>query len=131
MVKVVMPSSMSRLTLLLVAVLALAPQVSWADVRTQTRTVKAPAAPTAVSVIVEYQRVGRDLLQLQDQRGANECGDLMPRFKAIKLEQAVATTASRIATAATLSEIAAKIERLRGVTVQRPCLDNPLAEGCS
>ena len=92
---------------------------------------KPPKAPTAVSVTVEYQRVGRALLALQDQRGKFDCDDLVPRFRAIKLEQAVATPTSRVAAAAALAEIATKIERLRGIKIEAACLENPLAAGCS
>ena len=92
---------------------------------------KPPKAPTAVTVTVEYQRVGRALLALQDQRGRFDCDDLVPRFRAIKLDQAVATPTARVAAAATLAEIATKIERLRGIKVEAACLDNPLAAGCS
>ena len=82
-------------------------------------------------MIVDYQRVGHDLLALQDQRGFFDCGDLMPRFRAIKLEVALATPASRAATAATLAEIATKIVRLRGIQVEEACLHNPLAPTCT
>jgi len=92
---------------------------------------KAPKIPTAISVTVDYQRVGRDLLKLQDQRGKFDCGDLVPQFRAIKLDEAVATPASRIATAQTLAEIATKIVRLRGIKIEADCLHNPLAEGCN
>lgn len=110
----------------MVTVLALSS--AQADVRTST---KAPKPPTSVSLIVEYQRVGHDLLRLEAQRGRFDCGDLMVRFRAIKLDQDLATPAGRIATATTLAEIASKIERLRGVSVHRDCLHNPLAAGCS
>jgi hypothetical protein len=86
--------------------------------------------PTAVAVLVAYQRVGHDLLALQDQRGIHDCGDLMPRFRAIKLADALATPASRTTAAATLTELAAQIERYRGIHVDQACLDNPLAAGC-
>lgn len=123
-----MPLAVSRAALLIATVLATAAApAAHADIRTQPR---APKAPTAIAIVVDYQRVGHDLLELQDQRGVLDCGDLMPRFRAIKLEQAVATQATRIATAATLAEIATKIERLRGIKVHAACLDNPLAAGC-
>ena len=93
---------------------------------------KAPKVevPTSVAVMIAYQRVGHDLLALQDQRGVFDCGDLMPRFRAIKLADALATPVSRTATAATLTDLAAQIERLRGIHVEQACLDNPLAAGC-
>jgi len=125
-----MPSLIRTAVLLIAAVLAVAPQAQ-ADVRTQTRAQAAPKVPSAVQVIVDYQRVGHDLLELQEQRGKFDCGDLMPRFRAIKLDADLATPAGRIATAATLADISSKIERLRGVKVHAECLDNPLAAGCS
>ena len=93
--------------------------------------VRAPKPPTAVSIIVDYQRVGHDLLDLQAQRGVFDCGDLMPRFRAIKLDTALATPSLRLATAATLAEIATKIVRLRGIQLDEACLHNPLAPGCT
>jgi len=116
-----------RTALLIATVVALASPVQ-ADVRASAR---APKVPTAMSVIVDYQRVGHDLLELADQRGVFDIGDLMPRFRAIKLDAALATPAARIATAATLAEIATKIERLRGIKVEAQCLHNPLAAGCT
>jgi hypothetical protein len=86
--------------------------------------------PTAAALRVEYQRVGRDLLKLQDQRGRFDCGGMMPRFKAIKLDAALATPASRIQLYVTLAELSLKIERLRGIKLDSACLANPLAAGC-
>ena len=122
-----MVTTTQRAVLVIASVLALGP-LARADVRTSTR---APKVPTAVAVIVDYQRVGHDLLELQEQRGFFDCGDLMPRFRAIKLEAALATPASRSATAATLAEIATKIVRLRGIQIEEACLHNPLAAGCT
>jgi hypothetical protein len=95
-----------------------------ADVR------KVPKPPTQVALTVEYQRVGRDILKLQDQRGYFDVGDLVPRFRAIKLDAALASTTARAILASTLTDLATKIERMRGVRVERACLDNPLASGC-
>jgi len=130
-------------SVLLVAALASAAS---ADIRaaatsstTATESTPAPArpkkppkvaVPTSITVMVAYQRVGRDLLALQDQRGKFDCGDLVPRFRAIKLDDAVATPAARTAAAAELADIASQIERLRGIHLDQACLDNPLAAGC-
>jgi hypothetical protein len=86
--------------------------------------------PTAASLRVEYQRVGRDVLKLQDQRGRFDCGGIVPRFKAIKLDTALATPASRMQLWVTLTELSTKIERLRGIKLDAACLANPLAAGC-
>ena len=88
------------------------------------------SVPTTIAVMVAYQRVGHDLLALQEQRGKFDCGDLIPRFRAIKLDDAIATPASRTTAAATLTELAAQIERYRGIHLDQACLDNPLAAGC-
>jgi hypothetical protein len=95
-----------------------------ADVRKPTKP------PTPRELTVEYQRVGRDIMKLQDQRGHFDVADLVPRFRAIKLDAAIATTTARAVLASTLAELASKIERLRGISVQQVCLDNPLADGC-
>jgi hypothetical protein len=110
------------------------------SVRADSRTTTPPAAtevrplppkpPTALELMVNYQRVGRALLKLQDQRGANDCGDLMPRFRTIKLEPALATVATRAELAAELTELAGNIERMRGIKVADACLKNPLADAC-
>jgi hypothetical protein len=122
--RVNMPHVLRRL--LFATVLAVATPAA-ADIRTPTK----PAPPSAITISVEYQRVGRALLALQDQRGRFDIDDLLPRVRAIKLDRAVATRASRAEAAAKLAEIAAKIERLRGITIAAACLDNPLADGCS
>lgn len=90
-----------------------------------------PAKPPTVGALtIEYQRVGRDILKLQDQRGFFDCGNLQQRFKAIKLEAALATPASRMQLYVTLTELAMKIERMRGIKLDSACLANPLAAGC-
>lgn len=96
-------------------------------------TVKIPLPakpPTANVLTVDYQRVGRAILKLQDQRGVFDCGNLQQRFKAIKLEAALATPASRMQLYVTLTELSMKIERMRGIKLDSACLANPLAPGC-
>lgn len=89
-----------------------------------------PIAPTPVALMVQYQRIGRELMLLQSFRGTDCTLDLWPQFRAIKLEDAVVTPESRIATAATLTELQGRIERKRGITIRPECLTNPLADGC-
>lgn len=88
-------------------------------------------APSATEVMTSYQRVGRDIIQLQNLRGTDCTLELWQTFRTIKLDQATATSAARIATTATLVELQHKITRRRGITIRQECLDNPLAEGCS
>jgi len=102
----------------------------------QTRTgkppvAKKPTAPTATALMVSYQRIGRELMRLQSFRGTDCTLDLWPTFRSIKLDTALATPESRTQTAATLSEIATRIERKRGITLRQECLTNPLASECS
>lgn len=120
-----MPRSISAVPL----VIALLCSVAGADSRLPAKPAKIEA-PSSVTVLVEYQRVGHDLIALQDQRGKFDCGDLLPRFRAIKLDEALATAASRTTAAAALADLATQIERLRGIHIERECLDNPLAPGC-
>jgi hypothetical protein len=87
--------------------------------------------PTATALMVSYQRIGRELMQLQGFRGTECTLDLWPTFRAIKLDTALATPEARAQTAATLAEIASRIERKRGITIRPECLSNPLAAECS
>lgn len=90
----------------------------------------APPVPTANAVLMSYQRVGRDLMQLQNLRGTDCTLELWKLFRSIKLADATSTAEARLATSATLTELQQKIERRRGVTVHADCLNNPLAAGC-
>jgi hypothetical protein len=90
-----------------------------------------PAAPTANAVMTSYQRVGRDIIQLQNLRGTECVLELWKTFRAIKLDSATATKESRIATAATLQELQVTIERRKGITIRHECLNSPLAAECS
>jgi hypothetical protein len=87
-------------------------------------------APSEQDLRIQYQRVGRDLLKLADQRGKFDCGGVIPRFKAIKLEQALSSAASRVQLYVDLTDMAIKIDRLRGIHIDAQCLQNPLASGC-
>lgn len=87
-------------------------------------------APSANAVMTHYQRVGREIIQLQNFRGTECTLELWKTFRAIKLEDATATKEARIATAATLQELQTKIARKKGITVKQECLDNPLAGDC-
>jgi hypothetical protein len=93
--------------------------------------VRPPAAPATTDVLVQYQRVGRELFKLEELRGHRSCAELWPVFRTIKLDAALATPEARTSTAAMLSELQLQIERMRGVVLTRACLDNPLAKECS
>ena len=93
---------------------------------------------SATMLLQQYQRVGRELLLLanehRDELGIEDtkasCIELRNTFRSIKIDDAVATVESRVATAALLDELREKIERVRGVAVSQECLNNPLAAGC-
>jgi len=89
-----------------------------------------PPAPSAQTVMTHYQRVGRDIMQLQNFRGTECTLELWKTFRTIKLDDATATAEARIATAATLQDLQVKIDRKRGITIRQECLDNPLAAEC-
>jgi hypothetical protein len=89
-----------------------------------------PPAPSANAVMTSYQRVGRDIMQLQNLRGTECTLELWKTFRTIKLDDATATKESRIATAATLHGLQVSIERRKGITIRHECLNNPLAEEC-
>ena len=90
----------------------------------------APVVPTTNAVLMSYQRVGRDIIQLQGLRGTDCTLELWKTFRSIKLDEATTTAEARLATTATLTELQQKIERRRGVTIHTDCLNNPLAAGC-
>lgn len=101
----------------------------------------ADAGIAANVLLVQYQRVGRELMLVSNERAAKtgvesqdaklSCAELQALFRSINPNDAVATPESRAETAALLSEIHAKIVRLRGIEVTRACLDNPLAKDCT
>jgi hypothetical protein len=91
---------------------------------------KKPAVPATTALMVDYQRVGRDIMQLQNLRGSDCTAELYRLFRTIKIDDAVATPEARVAMAATLQELQSKLQRQKGVTVSQECLDNPLAPGC-
>lgn len=100
-----------------------------------------PLPIPANALLMQYQRVGRDLLLLNNERRAREgaenidakesCNELQTTFRSIKVEDAVKTPESRAAAAAVLAELHAKIVRLRGVELSQECLKNPLAKDCT
>ncbi len=104
--------------------------VAAAKAKKPSAPVKAEPAPTANAVMMSYQRTGRDIAQLQNFRGTECTLELWKTFRAIKLADATATPATRIATATTLQELQVRIDRKRGITIRQECLDNPLAVEC-
>jgi hypothetical protein len=106
--------------------------------------IAAPVKPLpipATALLTQYQRVGRDLLLLSNERRAQigveteaaklSCAELQATFRSIKIDDAVKTPESRAAAAAVLAELHGKIERLRGVALTQECLNNPLAAECT
>jgi hypothetical protein len=102
--------------------------------------VKALPIP-ASALLTQYQRVGRDLLLLSNERRAQigvetedaklSCAELQEIFRSIKINDAVKTAESRVVAAAVLADLHEKIKRLRGVAVSQDCLNNPLAKDCT
>ncbi len=100
-----------------------------------------PFAIPASALLVQYQRVGRELLLVTNERRAQigvetedaklSCAELQATFRSIKIDDAVKTPESRAAAAAVLQELHGKIERLRGVALSQDCLNNPLANECT
>ena len=100
-----------------------------------------PLPIPANALLTQYQRVGRDLLLLDNERRAKggaenidareSCTELQTTFRSIKLEEVVKTPESRAAAAAVLAELHARIVRLRGIELSQECLKNPLAKDCT
>ncbi len=104
---------------------------------TATTHVTPPPPPPPVSadaLALQYQRVGHELADLLAKRGVghalDQCVDLDHEFRTIKIIEALATPESRIAAAATLTELHDRIVRWRGIQIARECMDNPLAKVC-
>ena len=91
---------------------------------------KPPASKvvTEAALLVQYQRVGRELMKLDESRGKEATQDLWPRFKTLKVEKLAPP--ARAAVVVVLDELSALIDRRKGVSVSQQCLNNPLAEGC-
>ena len=122
---------MRHLALCAAALVAMTTSSGYAEPRATPSSAKARKAPTAVVVLVEYQRVGRELLKLQETRGTETCRDLWKHFRGLHIEQAVQTTESRAAAFDELVELRARVERQRGIDVSAECLHNPLAASCT
>jgi serine/threonine protein kinase len=122
-----------------------APQPPRAPVRVAARSVR-PAPPARVrapsraladveldarnALLADYQRLGRALLKLQQERGEAATSELWQQFHALKIQPAVATARSRAVIQATLRELREKIERQQRLEISDACRNNPLADGC-
>ena len=85
------------------------------DVAHADRTA-APSAETATTgitanqVATQYAAVGRALLELQNQHGAATTVDLWPRYRIIKLSDAMSTPQHRTEAMAVLSALSSEIK---------------------
>src|SRR5512143_1539365 len=79
---------------------------------------------TAAQLMVEYQRIGRDLVKLQELRGTECTLELWPRFRAIKLDEMCKTAESRLDLESELKDLRAKIDRKHGIELSAECLNN-------
>ena len=86
---------------------------------------------TETELVLEYQRVGRDIAKLQNDRGTDKVLDLWPTFRAIKLKEACKTAETRLNLEGTLKQLRSHIERRRGITISAECMNNPLAAACN
>jgi hypothetical protein len=85
---------------------------------------------TEKELVLEYQRVGRDIAKLQNDRGTDKVLDLWPTFKAIKLSEQCKTAEGRLNLEGTLKQLRTHIDRRRGITISAECMNNPLAAEC-
>jgi len=81
-------------------------------------------------LLTQYQRVGHDLIELRNERGAAAISDMWQQFNSLQIHHALASAHTRAAAAATLTDLRNRIERNKGVRVPETCLQNPLATGC-
>ncbi|HUS32770.1 MAG TPA: hypothetical protein VMZ53_29920, partial [Kofleriaceae bacterium] len=85
---------------------------------------------TEAELVVEYQRVGRDIAKLQKDRGTDKVLDLWPTFRSIKLKESCKTAETRLNLEGTLKQLRSHIDRRRGITISADCMNNPLAANC-
>ncbi len=99
-----------------------------------TRIAPAPAslaAPVAADeLIVEYQRVGHEIVLLQRLRGNDAVVDLWETLHQIDLDKGLATPDGRANAALTFAELHDLIERRRGVEITKGCQDNVITADC-
>lgn len=81
-------------------------------------------------LLIEYQRIHRDLTKLQQLRGNDATLELWPKFRAIKIAELCRTSAGRIELEVVIKELRGRIERKRGIELSAECLNNPLAASC-
>jgi hypothetical protein len=104
---------------------------------TPTKPAPAKAAPTKpeppttdATLMIEYQRVFRDLKKLEDLRGADCVKDLWVEYREIKPAELCKTAEGKVDLESWLKDLHVRIERKRGVELSQACLDNPLAASC-
>lgn len=85
---------------------------------------------TESELVLMYQRVGRDIQLLQNDRGTDKVLDLWPMFRAIKLKEMCKTLEGRLNLEGTLKQLRSHIDRRRGITISADCLNNPLSANC-
>lgn len=91
-----------------------------------------PTKPQAEgALLIEYQRIHRDLTKLQQLRGNDATLELWPKFRAIKLAELCKTSEGRIELEVVMKELRGRIERKRGIELSAECLNNPLAASCN
>ncbi len=89
------------------------------------------AAPAAADeLIVEYQRVGHEIVLLQRLRGTEAAADLWETLHEIDLDKGLATADGRANAALTFAELHDKIDRRRGVQISKACQDNVITADC-
>lgn len=89
-----------------------------------------PVADPTTELVVEYQRVGHELVLLQNHRGRDAAKDLWLDLHTIDLDKGLMTPEGRANAALTLAEIHDKVERRHGVEISKACQHNPIAAGC-
>jgi len=86
-------------------------------------------ARRANDVVVAYQRVGRELMKLEKQRGLATTLELRAEFRALDLDT-LTTAEARAEAARQLEELSVRIARVRGIELSQQCIDSPVGVGC-
>ncbi len=81
-------------------------------------------------LVVEYQRVGHEIVMLQNRRGRETTADLWADLHTIDLDKGLVTADGRANAAITLAELHDKIERRRGIEISKACQNSVIAVSC-
>ncbi|HTL33403.1 MAG TPA: hypothetical protein VL326_09770 [Kofleriaceae bacterium] len=78
----------------------------------------------------QYQRVGHDLIELEQKLGPSTVAELRAAFREIRINEAAMSTSARQDATLALTDLERRIERMQPIAITDDCKNNPLADGC-